>query len=342
MLMKQTLENKQKVVFYLLGELSGAERDAMEERLFLDEDFSLFLDSVENDLIDEYIRGELDASEKVKFENSYLKSETRREKIRTAQILQARLFDETQKTQIVTTEPKVSFWQSLTDFFRLPNFALASGLAVILLFLLGTIWFTTGDDIDKNTVQIIENTNQPDVSPPPNTPENVPVNNQSNTNKTLENNKNLKSNKNSVDSNAINGNSNKDNIEPKKPETEKIPPDQAPQPPRVFAFTLVPPIRSGERPTLIVPSDAQTIRLRVEHNNSREFIKYRAEIRDSSGDLIWSREIAVSPKTLQKPLVLDVRSNALITGSYELTLSGVTSDAQLEEVNFYNFTVRRK
>lgn len=333
-LMKLTLENKQKAVSYLFGELSVVERDDFEERLFLDEDFSLFVNHVENDLIDEYLRSELEAGEKVKFENAYLTNETRREKIKTAQILQAKLFNETK--EVSATAPKVFFWQSLTDFFRLPNFALASGLAVILLFLLGTILFMTGDDIDKNSVKVLENINQPYVLPPTNTPENLPVNNQSNANKNLENNKN------SVDSNATNGNSKKGGLEPKKSETEKTPPPQVPQPPRVFAFTLVPPIRSGERPNLLVPSDIQTIRLRVEHNNTREFIKYRAEIRDSSGDLIWSREIAVSPKTLQKPIVLNVRSNALTAGSYELTLSGVTFDAQLEEVNFYNFTVRRK
>lgn len=343
--MKKNPENEQKAISYLLGELSGAERDEFEEMLFIDEDFSLFLDSVENDLIDEYFRGELEAGEKLKFENVYLKSETRLEKIKTAQVLQAELFGKTREREINAIPPKVSFWQSLNVFLRLPNFAAVSALTVVLLFLLGTIWFMTGDGFNRNSVKVTQNVNQPYVSPP-DTPENSPVTDQSDTNASvniaLENNKNIKSNENSSGSKAVNGKSNKGEIEPKKPETEKIQPEKVAQPPRVFAFTLLPPIRSGERPTLIVPLEAQMIRLRVEHNNAREFIKYRVEIRDSRGDLIWSREIPVSEKTLQKPITLDIRSSALNVDAYELTLSGMTADAQLEEVSFYNFTVRRK
>ncbi len=101
-------------------------------------------------------------------------------------------------------------------------------------------------------------------------------------------------------------------------------------------------MRSGERPVLNVPKSVETIRLRVVHDNQQEFIRYRAEIRDQSGDLIWSREIPVSEKTLVRPISLNVRSAALTPGSYELTLSGITSDNQLEEIKFYNFVVQKK
>ena len=208
--------------------------------------------------------------------------------------------------------------------FVVPRLVWAGGLAAIALFVVaGGVWLlrqTENNQIVKvgseNQNTSITPTAQPtiEISPNSNTPPNIEP-------KTAN----------------VNGKP--------KPSPAPSPETIAPKPskqPTLFAFNLLPPMRSGIRPTLNIPSDAQSVRLRVEHNNSREYIKYRAEIRDSSGDLIWSREIPVNAKTLRKPIVLDVRGGALVSGGYELTLSGVTADAQLEEVNFYNFTVRRK
>lgn len=327
--MKETLENRPKAISYLLGELSGAERDDFEERLFLDEDFSLFINDVENDLIDEYVRGELRSGEKMKFENAYLTNETRREKIKTAQILQAELFSET----TVATAPKVSFWQSLKGFFRLPNFSLASGLAVVLLFFLGTIWFITGDDVDKNRAKIIENTNQPDFLPPTDTPENLPVNNQLNTNKILENNKIP------VNSNTTNGNTKKDVIKPKEPETEKTPSKQVP---RFFAFTLLPPTRSSSRPILNIPPDAKQVRLQIVNSIEEKYVKYTVEITDENGEIIWKQNIPSTGEKAKKSIVLNLSPEVLKSGAYEITLLGTSAEGDVEEINFYNFIVNKK
>ncbi len=323
--MKKTSEINKQAVGYLLGEMPDAERDGFEEQLFLDENLSFTLDEAESDLIDEYLRGELSAEQRSKFERNFLISESRREKLQAAKILQEKLFTE-QKTEIAA--PPISVWDRLSQIFRAPNFALAGGLAAIILFaLIGVFWslLSTKPDqivtIGNNNQNIsIEPINQPTIVNPPNTnaspkPELTPAN--------------------------VGEKPSNVNAKPKPSPTitpENIPQSQT----AVFGFTLLPPMRSGERPTLDVPLETQTIRLRVEHNNAREYIKYRAEIRDSGGDLVWSREIPVTVKTLQKPLTLNVRSGALAAGSYELTLSGITSDAKLEEVNFYNFTVRKK
>ncbi len=124
-----------------------------------------------------------------------------------------------------------------------------------------------------------------------------------------------------------------------KREKTPIAPRVKPKP--IPAFTLLSPMQSAEKRLIVGAREIDTIRLRVVHQNAREFVSYRVEIHAADGDLVWSREIAVNEKTLKKPLALDVRSNALASGLYELTLSGATSDAQFEEVNFYNFTVHR-
>lgn len=320
--MEQTSDNKKQAVGYLLGDLPENERDAFEERLFLDEDLSLSLDAAENDLVDEYLRGELSGEQLVKFERNFTLAESRREKLQIANVLHSKVFNE--KAAVVAVAPPISVWERLSKMFVVPRLVWAGGLAAVALFIVaGGVWLSW--QTENNQIVKVGNENQnssivpiaqPTIANTPNS--NTPPN--------------------------IEQKPAKVNGKPKPsptPSTEIIAPKPSKQP-TLFAFNLLPPMRSEMRPTLSMPTETQTVRLRVEHNNLKEYIKYRAEIRDSSGDLIWSREIPVNAKTLRKPIVLDVRGGALISGGYELTLSGVTADAQLEEVNFYNFTVRKK
>lgn len=329
--MKKLAENSEKAIQYLFGELGGEDRDALEERIFTDEEFSLFIESVENDLIDEYVRGEMGFAEKQRFEEKYVISERRREKLRVAGILQQKVFVEKAENISVAAAPKISVWQTLADVFRIPNLAWAGGLTAILLMVLLGGWLFLQQTKPKQEVVKEQNSNLPLELP---TPEIAPPDSPTNQNET---NGNKSSN---IEKKSPAEKPSPTKSEPEKPEKRET---VSPKPqPRVFAFTLLPPMRSGERPVLNVPKSVETIRLRVVHDNQQEFIRYRAEIRDQSGDLIWSREIPVSEKTLVRPISLNVRSAALTPGSYELTLSGITSDNQLEEIKFYNFVVQKK
>lgn len=330
--MKQYLENEKQAVSYLQGEMSEAERDYFEERLFTDEDLSLTLDEAENDLIDEYLRGELDTLQKRKFENNYLISERRRAKLRASRVLQKELFPQ----KALTDEP-ISWWQKIKANFALPRLVLAGGLAAVGLFvLISALWFT------------LQNGNQ-QIAKSDNENQNISneLANQLSVNRNLPN-SNLLTNEEVKPTNADNKTQTDLNIPQnsnRKPvnveEKPKIAPPPSTQKKQIFAFTLLPPLRSSENPVLVISPDTKTIRLRVVHNNAQEFINYRAEIRASDGDLIWSREISVNSKNLSEPITLDVRSGALDSGTYELTLSGATSDGQLEEINFYNFVVQK-
>jgi hypothetical protein len=66
---------------YLLGELSEAERKSVEERLFGNDQYSEHLSLVEDDLIDSYVRGELQGGERAHFESHFLSSPRRRERV---------------------------------------------------------------------------------------------------------------------------------------------------------------------------------------------------------------------------------------------------------------------
>lgn len=72
---------------YLYGELSEAEAQAIEERLFADEEFFYELNCLENDLIDKYAQGRLNNEELKRFEKSLTKSDERRIQVKNARAL---------------------------------------------------------------------------------------------------------------------------------------------------------------------------------------------------------------------------------------------------------------
>lgn len=112
---------------YLLNQLSSSKQQSIELELLSDEAFAEELENVEDELIDEYIKGELSRKEHVNFERYFLAHETRRHKLCAAEALK-RHFD---KISPSPTPSKIGFFRS---FFLSPSFAIAvsiMGLAVI-------------------------------------------------------------------------------------------------------------------------------------------------------------------------------------------------------------------
>src|SRR5580765_7610112 len=72
---------------YLLGALPEAEESRLDELSIADDDFAARLVSMENDLVDAYVRGELSGPDLERFRSHYLLSPARREKVRFAEAL---------------------------------------------------------------------------------------------------------------------------------------------------------------------------------------------------------------------------------------------------------------
>lgn len=71
----------ERLVDYLLGRLSDEEAAPLDELSIADEEFAWRLRAVENDLVDVYVRGGLDAATRERFTTFYLASPRRREKV---------------------------------------------------------------------------------------------------------------------------------------------------------------------------------------------------------------------------------------------------------------------
>jgi hypothetical protein len=70
---------------YVLGALSEAETERLDELSVTDEAFAGRLDAAENDLVDAYVRGELPPEDLEQFKSSYLSSPKRQQKVRFAE-----------------------------------------------------------------------------------------------------------------------------------------------------------------------------------------------------------------------------------------------------------------
>ena len=87
--MSKLLNDHQKLTQYLLGSLSTAEAERLDELSVTDDEVAESLRSVENDLIDAYVQDELDEAARAQFKIHYLASATRRERVAFAQDFQA-------------------------------------------------------------------------------------------------------------------------------------------------------------------------------------------------------------------------------------------------------------
>ena len=320
--MGENSENLEKAARYIFGELENDERDSFEEAIFSDDKLAHLIDSLEKDFLDEYLRGEMDKPFLEKFEEKYLQLSARKEKLAIARVLQQKLFNQQENNLLAEPITQSSFSNFWTNIFRFFNFATAGGIAVILILALIGGWTILNYKLTDNLVKEINaNISMPEISPVIQPP---PL----------------------TEKDQIGNIETEENVLPQ--ETPKIiaPPAVKKTPniekPKTLAFTLFPPVRSSERPILVLPKSIQFVRLRIIHNNQIEFTKYQVELKKQNGRLVIAREFPLTATNIKNPLIFSVNSAILKPGSYELTLSGLQKDRNFEEIKFYDFTVKQK
>jgi hypothetical protein len=146
--MRETLGDEEQIRRYLLGELSEAEMARLEDDAFTGpggEDLQSIIASVENDLMDEYARGELPSGERARFEARFLTSERRCRRVGFAAALVA-----TEKEGQAALAGRAdarpararSTLDSLLAFLRSPSQAVKFALgSAALLVAAGLVWY---------------------------------------------------------------------------------------------------------------------------------------------------------------------------------------------------------
>jgi hypothetical protein len=127
---------------YLLGELSPEERESIERRVISDDASFETLLLVEDELMDQYVRGGLNREETRLAEKHFLSSPERKQSLRFAKAFQR--YVGSTPAPIISNQSsvkEVSWWQKFPLILRLQNPAVATCLiAALLLLLAGNVW----------------------------------------------------------------------------------------------------------------------------------------------------------------------------------------------------------
>jgi len=127
------------VVRYLFGELSERERAELEKHYFDDPRAFDRLEGLENQLIDDYARGRLQGQTRERFERAYLSNPNRRERLRFAEALVARI--DQSEGPLVAPAGAGPWWHSLLSSMGPARRALAFSMALALLLLAASsVW----------------------------------------------------------------------------------------------------------------------------------------------------------------------------------------------------------
>jgi len=132
----QTTHNDQTIIRYLLNELPDAEQVSFEDEYLEDEALFEQVRAVEEELIEDYVKGALSPNERRLFERHYLASEQRRARIQTARQL-LHLFSANSSADRWTADRffSLSSWLST---LRRQRLAFGFGVAAACLLLIGS------------------------------------------------------------------------------------------------------------------------------------------------------------------------------------------------------------
>ncbi len=128
---------------YLLGLSAPGEEPRVEERLITDDDYFEHLEIVEDDLIDEYARGELSAHEREQFKNHFLVTPERRSKLRLAQTLIEHV-----NRSVPVADPSPGLLDRLRRFLP-PIPVMGGALAAMVVAVMGIYWMIYQSDFRK-------------------------------------------------------------------------------------------------------------------------------------------------------------------------------------------------
>lgn len=152
--MEETMQKRRVLVNYLLGELDEQKSEELAEQFFADDELFNQLIEVENDLLDQYVRGRLSADEQGMFGRYLERLPDGRNKIAVATALmktvseelgqtKARANRETALAEVVqpTPRPRSSWWLPSPLTSKLwPAFQYSLAIILVLLLGGGLIW----------------------------------------------------------------------------------------------------------------------------------------------------------------------------------------------------------
>jgi hypothetical protein len=311
-------ESEQIITNYLLGELSEGEQTALEEKYFNDRKLFDRVEEVENNLVDRYARGRLSPEMRERMERHYLAHPKRRERAKFAETLAAKI-DQNNEIAVASPAGAESWWSRLVASMRGPKLAWAFAI-VLLLLAGGALWFLiegrrshqelartraereTREQHERELKEQVAKEQQPSAE-----------------------------------------------LDQLRAEQQALPPSPTPtvsSAPSFVSLALtiggVRGIDTGSPTVLVIPAGTQQVRIQLSLREN-DYQSYQAVLQPAGGKEIFSRQ-SLHGRTNKSgaSLALIIPANKFATGDYILTLKGITTSGEVEDVSKSLFHVEKK
>lgn len=322
-------DNETLIAQYLLGELPEEQQVEIEDRAFSDKEYLASITAVENDLIDEYVRGELSATERQGFEARFLASAERRKRVEFAKALRTVVSESAVPEKKVVQDARRWSWrESLYAFLNgLNPAARLAFVAAAIVLVAGAGWlFVETQRLRRQVNQLqAENQSGRDLQ------------------QALEAERKRNAELNArLDQEKQQREQTDESLRQLTETSEATNP--APRP-VIAALTLLPGLSRGgdQKPSLDLSNDARLVRLQIGIDPEEQYKTFAVELRTLAGRQVWNREnLAARTRRGTRAVGLTVPATVLKSGEYELRLRGLTEGGGTEDVGFYYFNVRKR
>lgn len=146
-----------KIDGYLFGEMNEADRDKFDQEMMTDDELFYDVAERENELVDRYLRGDLEDSLAESFRNSLAKFPARRDKLSNASVLKAHIEE---GRSAAAEAASIPWYRRLGFAFRAPALAAAA----MALLLVGTVGFLLVQNQNLNQQVAALNSNGQNLS----------------------------------------------------------------------------------------------------------------------------------------------------------------------------------
>ena len=324
---------------YLLGELSEQEQAQLEEAYFAnDTRFENFL-AVKQDLIDAYARGDLSGVKREQFEQHFLASGPRRQRVKEAKEF-IRAVSAAPLSETIVNAPinssklssDVPWWRSFSNLFALRPLVFRGAVAALLLLVLAGSWVlarryqreqANREELHRAALrQKEEELRRPTLTP-------------GNENSTgLANNATTNLNSSKPPSTSS-----------KAPQPGPVNNGSSPPSSGHVASILLIPFSSrgdGDSNSLLLRPDTRAVRLQLVFKGN-DYSRYEVVLRTAEGqEVLHRRELKARTNATGKSVTLALDPSLLRRQDYVVTLNGVTSEGKLETIADYYFRAVRR
>lgn len=312
---------KGKIIEYLLGNLPADDAEQFDELCFTDDDFAEKLKATENDLIDLYIRGDLDGEKRAKFESYYLASPIRLEKLRFAEALQD--YFEQNINQVNPKDSKKEFFTLIINFFSVNKLQFGFVLTALLILILGGFWiFTNRGREPEISSQKTPVSNQTVLSTEENTSQQSNVPSAVNENKIV------------TPAPKLDNRNTNSTPKPTTPIANVAPTETKPM---IASFVLTPPLRGNQPQNLAIPAKTMSVAIQLQLETD-DYSTYSVSLQNSDGkSILKTNNLKAEKVKSSKVLNLKFPAKLLTNGIYSLSVAGLKSGGTSEIIGDYPF-----